>query len=183
MAPWVQIVIAIIGLVGSIFVAWLTTGARFGQELKEAQQTIETLTAKVNSLGSALDASVQVIEGLVPTGAVVAFRTADCPAGWEPRTELAGRVIIGAGFSDYGSEFALWERGRNGRYLQLTVDQLPTHDHGMSVASNYLPGQPPSATGAKDALSREFGDPFGAVGSGNPIDILPPFRALYYCER
>jgi hypothetical protein len=47
--PWVNIVVAIIGVIGSVAVAFITSGARFDQKLEISKNAIELLGQKLGS--------------------------------------------------------------------------------------------------------------------------------------
>jgi uncharacterized protein HemX len=48
-APWVAILVAILGLVGSLGVAWITTGARFSQELDSKSHELARLQKELET--------------------------------------------------------------------------------------------------------------------------------------
>ena len=63
---------------------------------------------------------------LVPSGAVMAFNLATCPAGWTPLAAAQGRVIVGVGPGlTLGTAV-----GADG--VTLTLAQLPAHTHAIS---------------------------------------------------
>ena len=71
--------------------------------------------------------------GGVPSGAVVAFKDA-CPSGWTEVTNLAGRVIIGAGTlapDTYTSNVSTGGAPR----ITLSTAQMPSHNHSISAVA------------------------------------------------
>ncbi len=63
----IQVVIALIGVVGSLGVAWITTGAKFESELKDNQASVSKLqneieTIKGNLTGKIEEANKQLAE-------------------------------------------------------------------------------------------------------------------------
>lgn len=54
-----QVVIALIGVAGSLGVAWITTGAKFESELNKSQETISSLRLQVDQLNSTLKPTVE----------------------------------------------------------------------------------------------------------------------------
>ena len=57
----VQIAIAAIGVIGSLGVAWITTGAKFESELKENQNSVVTLRKDVNQMSGTLNPMIDTL--------------------------------------------------------------------------------------------------------------------------
>ncbi len=81
----------------------------------------------------ALNAGTNAGSG-VPSGAVLAFDLADCPAGWEPYTAGAGRVIVGSGEGAGLSSRSVGDKGGN-ELVTLTEENLPPQSPAGQFAS------------------------------------------------
>ncbi|WP_412033199.1 type II secretion system protein [Nitratireductor aquimarinus] len=117
--------------------------------------------------------------GGVPTGAVMPFTLADCPPGWAPVPEAAGRVVMGVGsyHSDYdpdtrpswtfSTDYTLGQTGGYATWLpELAELGLALKPSGSTT--------PPGTT---TYVQRPSGlDP-------DPIENRPPFIALLYCQK
>jgi chromosome segregation ATPase len=55
----VQVAIALIGVVGSLGVAWITTGTKFESELSRSQETIVSLRQQVDQLNSTFKPTIE----------------------------------------------------------------------------------------------------------------------------
>ena len=58
---FVQIAIAVIGVLGSLGVAWITTGAKFESELKENQASVNTLRTDVNQISGTINPVIDTL--------------------------------------------------------------------------------------------------------------------------
>lgn len=130
----------------------------------------------------------ELVASFVPSGAIMAFRLEECPAGWKPVPELAGRVVVGAGVgqSDFLdrplTERTLGEVGGE-EIHELTVDEMPSHTHGYKTTDN---GQLLDNDHNKVAQPR-----YGVVRKRNTASTggdgghnnMQPFLVLTYCER
>ena len=71
----------------------------------------------------------------IPSSAVVAFDSDECPAGWRAEPRAAGRFIVGTGahseFNSYGNSVAVKSLGQVGGedQVRLILDNLPSHFH------------------------------------------------------
>jgi hypothetical protein len=180
--------------------------------------SIAGLFALVAAIGGAVWTYIRTLPGplgLVPNGAVVAFwsepeaKHADvCPDGWNPVSETAGRIIIGA-----GQQKEVWQRYTDGSSVPngermpftprkpqdvggeethvLTEKEMPGHIHGFE-------GTPQKRSGQGNwALDFAVGGPIGdtpvpdytpsgkitSAGGGLSHNTLPPFLALYFCKK
>jgi peptidoglycan hydrolase CwlO-like protein len=59
MSGGIQIAIAIIGLIGSLGVAWITTGNKFESELRENQSSVKSLQTEIQSVKDQLSAKIE----------------------------------------------------------------------------------------------------------------------------
>jgi uncharacterized protein YoxC len=61
LSGFVQIAIAAIGVIGSLGVAWITTGAKFESELKENQKSVSTLRNDVSQISGTLNPMIDTL--------------------------------------------------------------------------------------------------------------------------
>ena len=59
MSGGIQIAIAIIGLIGSLGVAWITTGNKFESELQQNQSSVKNLQTEIQSVKDQLSAKIE----------------------------------------------------------------------------------------------------------------------------
>jgi hypothetical protein len=141
-----------------------------------------------------------------PPNAVVAFAIeADkndpkkqCPAGWTAFEPVRGRFIIGAGVPA-NSDFRDWIQQDTGKPVPLstygllqaggeevhvlTVGEIPPHSHTVfSVETTAGDGHFPSAT-AMGGNNPHEASQTSVAGGGQPHNNLPPYLALYYCQK
>lgn len=125
----------------------------------------------------------------VPKGTVLAINTTKCPEadGWKPYDRGAGSVIVGVGKVPHnGPEFTLEQVGGNYQTI-LQERQLPSHRHNTLVAAK----ESYSEWGVGPSRTSVFGTQAAVhttaltspVGEGQPIEIMPPFVALRFCEK
>lgn len=168
----VSVLVAICGTIGVIY-SQRSDLNEASSAARTAADEAKTLQAKVNST-------------TLPSGAVVAFRLADCPEGWEPYDLARGRAIIGSGKGDALSTRHLEEHGGEETVI-LTTDQLPAHKHKYAEYHYYDQAK------KKDAYATPKGDETGdvvkktrtseAAGGGEAHNNMPPFVSLLYCRK
>jgi hypothetical protein len=139
------------------------------------------------------------VVGAIPSGAVVAFAK-DCPKelGWKQHSAAIGRFIVGAGTADvpwqrigadgkWSGELVkltphvLTETGGEENHL-LTVAQMPSHSHNTFRAT----GNGDSLYPKIEVMGPEhnaISAPTQNAGGNQPHNIMPPFVALYFCEK
>lgn len=126
--------------------------------------------------------------GTIPSGVVVASlkRCDDLGAGWETYDTGAGRMIVGVGtatVAGFDRTFNLEEKDGYYSHVLLT-EELPSHSH-------YLPTDTVGSTDIQSLMnSREADEGIGpgsiasgVTGGGKPHNNMPPYIALYYCEK
>lgn len=129
----------------------------------------------------------------LPVGAVLPVVGDNCPTqGWR-RFDQPGRVIMVASRPDTGDQTFAARRTGGARTITLQRENLPPHAHHLivPVAS---PPQPLARTGNglggatvgeyayggyHGRLTHDGGHEFLST----PMEILPPFIALVFCER
>jgi hypothetical protein len=150
------------------------------------------------------------LPGPLPKEAIVAFATdRECPLGWKPFKPATARFVIGAGGS-FQAEYSKDDRGddlsprgyldaRGAQKHLLTKAELPKDPVFFAVfaSKEFLmqtnggyggdrfvgakpEGGPPLGTGAYGTFERRITEP---MGDGTPHSIMPPYIALYYCQR
>ena len=123
------------------------------------------------------------IAGGVPTGAVAAFDAPkECPEGWLPFDEAAGRTIIGVGKGRETSERRYREEGGKEAHA-LTVEELPAHTHEViqMIGDNNVDGVDSTVTHSGEHHNEPRRS--GPAGGGQSHSIMPPFIALKYCKK
>jgi microcystin-dependent protein len=122
----------------------------------------------------------------VPKGAVMAFRLAKCPAGWNPAPDLAGRVVVGAGEGQKDqnnkplTKRALGQTGGEEMHT-LSVTEMPKHSHS---AQGYGGGDRAANQGGQgDVLYAANNNPTGTTGGDQPHNVMQPYLVLTYCEK
>jgi microcystin-dependent protein len=154
----------------------------------------------------AMDAAFQAklaLQVAMPKGAVLAFDLKECPQGWVPFSDLAGRVIVGAGKGNTdqnGKELTNRELAKTGgeESHTLTREELPAvrpniffdNDKGPMIVTDVDPclGDGCNQMGAITAGFRngqhtKLPVSVEALGKGAPGNNMPPFRVLLFCER
>ncbi len=150
--------------------------------------TNATTAATANAAGGGLASLV------VPSGAVMAFDLAACPAGWSPFASAAGRVVVGA-TTGLGLEQQV-----GSDQVTLSVAQMPSHGHAPpSPANTFLIDQYPTLC-PSSGVTAGCGGP-GLCGGANgtsfcgnapstqpaggsqPFDNRQASIALTYCKK
>lgn len=147
----------------------------------------------------------------IPSGAVMAFDLAACPAGWSALANSAGRVIIGQGVynqieNNHNDGTVSWNPGAityantndltansanfgnfNGSaFYGLAQGELPQHGHNIPPIALSQAGPPYAVTVAagngSGAGSMSLGNSTN-VGNDEAFPILPPFIVMRYCRK
>jgi|GEM_PF-1168550 len=142
----------------------------------------------------------------VPTGAVMAFNLAACPAGWANFAPAIGRFVLGAGAApqivgqanpnsgatwvDPALNTALGVFG-GFRTYRLGATEMPPHAHTMQIqinqasapntAGNNISGGT-AATVATNVANNTL-NAGGAAGVAQNFDNMPAYIALTYCQK
>ncbi|MGR3343987.1 MAG: hypothetical protein ACU0DI_12300 [Paracoccaceae bacterium] len=159
-------------------------------------QRIGELEARMESVQASFPditmVSARAIFGTLD-GAVVAFDGSKskegCPPGWTLFSPAAGRFVVGAGVhrNEDGSGVLLQarEQGSTGgeEMHTITAAELPSHLHSyrstdngplLDNGSNFIGGAGRfGVVGDKNTSS---------VGENAPLNNMPPFIALYFCQ-
>jgi len=125
----------------------------------------------------------------MPSGAVLPFNLASCPNGWQPFTQAAGRTIIGVGNGSGLTERNLSDTGGEENYT-ISFGNLPTlvvGQGGAAMRGANLSGGWSGGVGSRGAETSTLGggNPLTISGTGadTPINTVPPFIALLYCQK
>jgi hypothetical protein len=148
---------------------------------------------------SATNAAGALATQLVPSGAVMAFNLAACPAGWAPFTAAGGRTIVGVngaggnGLSQRTLGQTLGEENHS-----MSASEMPSHTHNILIQS---PGSGPNqgywnfnwgtagAFGSQAAIPPTYGAGLQnfmvaeAAGGGTAFNNMQPSVALLYCQK
>ncbi len=121
----------------------------------------------------------------VPYGAVMAF-DGDCPDGWEEVVNAQGRTLIGSGvFVEDGITYT-YNNGDTGGFtkVQLTVDELPSHNHIISGQDNT--GAPTGGSANEVGNVENYPSIFHRTSSNTGGDQAhenrPPYIAYKICK-
>jgi hypothetical protein len=166
---------------------------------------LKALENENNELKNRLTAQASFL----PKEAVLSFASENgCPSGWVPFRPATARFIIGAG-ATLQAEYANDERGealvpkgyldaKGAQRHLLSKAELPTDPVVLSVfntpeigiavggaggdrfVGENPKGGPPLGTGAVGSIVKRVTDPMGA---GEAHSIVPPYIALFYCQR
>jgi hypothetical protein len=117
---------------------------------------------------------------LVPSAAVIAFDSTNCPAGWESFKEGSGRFVLGAGTGSGLTERRLRQDGGEESHA-LTVEEMPPHAHAY-IDNQYVISSP---------LNRDRGGGGTAdvkkqtesTGGGKGHNNMPPYIVLQWCRK
>lgn len=144
------------------------------------------LTVSVATVSFFLQGTPSAFAQNIPKGAVMAFRLAECPSGWRPAADLAGRSVIGAGEGQKDqngkllTKRAVGEAGGEETHA-LSLDEMPNHSHS---AQGYTGTDRAANQGGKgDVLFGATNPRTGAEGKGQPHNNMPPYFVLRYCEK
>jgi hypothetical protein len=161
-------------LVPALMLAVAGTAVAVAQSTRSQEaQLLSKLLAEIDELKSQV----------VPAGAVLAFYT-ECPASenWVPHYAAAGRFLLGAGFGEGLTPQALGKKGGKEQEV-LSIEQMPKHSHDIKRGivgdnNNY-------AAFFNTHVSQTHPSPASTetAGDGQPLEIMPPFLAVSYCQK
>lgn len=131
----------------------------------------------------------QMQQFLVPEGAVMAFDLETCPTGWQALESARGRMVVGVGegeVDDNGQSLtarSLGDTGGEEAHI-ITVDEMPSHSHGLPRAlnelnNNYIRGVGEGGEGVGFTYSINS----GITGGNQPHNNMPPYLGLLYCRK
>jgi microcystin-dependent protein len=149
-----------------------------------AQPVCDTVIKCAQVAVEAAQAAQRSAQNAIPAGAIMAFRLRDCPSGWALATDLAGRVIVGAGENGKDiNNIPLTERklGQLGgeEAHKLVVAEMPSHSHDQEA----FEGDDASRTGRGDGIYRSSHRRTSSEGQDKAHNTMPPFFVLTYCEK
>jgi archaellum component FlaC len=189
----------------------LSESSAFTEEVRRQVGSIEKIYKAVGSLNDAKQDIVAQIKSdpefrikiagndVLPAGLVAAFdRSQDlgaCPNGWKLFEQAKARVIVGAGANANkdmnGSGLTNYPALRDdpanavgGEEIhRLTVAELPPHSIETSGLASVSRVDRYNAGGRDYPVVTVRTGAIDAGGAGEPIRIMPPFIALYYCIK
>ena len=142
---------------------------------KFSSQISSEFEANVNKLTN-LDSNKLIKSVAIPKGAVLAFISQSCPAGWVQYTQGEGRVIVGASRNSIGT------LGGSETHT-LTAAELPPHSH-TTFTSNFEKA-PSKVIGYQEgygALISRQGQT-GIAGTGKAFSLMQPYIELLMCVK
>ncbi|WP_299750299.1 hypothetical protein [uncultured Tateyamaria sp.] len=141
-------------------------------------------SGSVSARLDALEKQVRILNTVIPKGAVMAFNLEDCPIGWAPFSEAAGRTLIGAGKGDGLSDRKLGHSGGAENH-KLTPAEMPTHSHMQRVGQHAITKNKITAWNLANPLTGGARDLHhtGTAGSGQEHNNMQPFAVVTYCKR
>lgn len=148
-------------------------------------------------------------DATLPSGMVAAFEN-KCPMGWDLFDRAGGRFVVGAGHhankDANGKQLTIYQKhGLNGgeEEHRLAVEEMVSHVHAVPIpehthqfnwgtsqgagsntgdslagAPYYFPRTAPISIEAGGVTVNS-----GAQGGSKPHNNLPPFVALYFCQK
>lgn len=139
-------------------------------------------TSANHGAGSTLDADrvdgLDSTQLLVPSGAVMAFDLAACPAGWTAFLPAAGRNVVGVGAGAGLTPRTLGQTGGEESHA-MSVSEMPSHAHGIQFNRHF------AADGGNGDFGPGGGASYGtdATGGSQPFNVMDPYVALLYCKK
>lgn len=117
----------------------------------------------------------------IPPHAVMAFNEEECPRGWLPFADVAGRVIVGSGQGADLTNRPFRDRGGAETHT-LTVEEMPIHSHPIPQRGGYGDNGPSTAYSVHGKIeTRDHSS--GNTGRNEPHNNMPPYIALYFCKK
>ena len=129
--------------------------------------------------------------GHLASGAVVAFDLEKgCPHGWTEHKGARGRFILGVGqhseHDRYGNEVPRKELRETGgqHQVKLEIEHVPPHAHlNPSAGSGKERDVWALSATRKGAYEGRHRRPTQETGGGRPHTNMPPYVAMYLCEK
>jgi hypothetical protein len=183
---WFFLAISLVSVVTSV--AWAQTPQNSDVSvLQKLLSEVDDLKKEIATLKS------QAIS--IPAGAVVAFDSRDgCPPGWTAFDTASGRTIIGARRSSNESDDNIIKRRDYAQFggqptFQLHTENLPPFSLTFFFRTDLDEGEKPAPMvraitankgeeGANHPVTMNF-----AVPHQQPVDIIMPYVALFYCRK
>ena len=155
-------------------------------QFKEIQDQLPDMAARAvtTAVGNPNGSFQRRVSELHPPHSVVAFNLNDCPPGWNPLPQLAGRVVVGAGAGNRDQNDKPLTRRMFGQAAgeeshKLTSAELPSDVRGGLVGDGQI-----SSPDAQDFRGWSFKTITQTAGGGGQAhNTMPPFYTLQYCEK
>ncbi|MEC9264436.1 MAG: hypothetical protein VX464_00150 [Pseudomonadota bacterium] len=151
------------------------------EEIAALRQKLMSIQKEISGLmlaASATDGASTNHNGL-PRGAVIAFDLpTGCPEGWTEHPETKDRFVLGA-----GSTYRYRQTGGESK-VRLTISNMPKHDHNLVATIDHgalnWDGKHP---GPLNYPAKEKADDQWKEGESEPHNNMPPYVALYFCQK
>ena len=171
-----------------------------GRSNEIAQSNFTCLTARLTATLSRIETlEAEMAPFRNAKGAVIAFDRSEedaCPRGWRKFQPASGRFIVGAGvntnfdqngveLTDYPSLIDDDAKAVGGEErVTLVEGETPNHSHGFESAlvGTQLPWGDSNHAVPTTVYSPNHKKDF-SFGGGKPHNNLPPFVALFYCQK
>ncbi len=119
---------------------------------------------------------------------VILMAAGDCGSlgpNWKRYKPISGRFAVATGEGDDGKKtkaFKLENKGGEYEHV-LTVDEMPSHQHGYDSISRGHMGRRVTDYGDDQANSHENElSKTKSTGGGNPHNNMPPYLVLNFCH-
>ena len=162
-------------------------------EIQQAPQDVEEIAQRISENSDFQRiVSQSAFSGL--TGLIAAFdQRSGCPVGWEQFEAAAGRVIIGVGQGeidrpgdqDIPLTVRRWRDFGGAETHVLEIDEMPAHGHRVALeGADTRVDISGLNSGTNWGVRRTIGPgETSTAGGGRPHNNMPPYIALYYCEK
>lgn len=145
---------------------------------------LDLINANLNSINNDLTV-LNTIAGAFkgPKGAVLAYRGATIPTGWQIVTDLRGRTVVGLDPNDV--DLNTLGKKVGGTNLTLTADQMPKHRHRFrrvnmgTEGGNRFGWVPVNEWDSGDSTTDLW---TSEEGKGMPIKVIPPAEVVNFIE-
>jgi microcystin-dependent protein len=125
---------------------------------------------------------------LLPRGMITVWNKNVAPSGWafcdgtQGTPDLRGRFILGQGQGPNLTNRSLGEiNGYESKIL--TIDELPSHTHGIYELTAWWPGATSTHKPDEDAYKTMITANTGSAGGSASFDKMPPFYVLAYIMK
>ena len=159
----------------------LIEAQKFNENFTEIEDQIKDLKKSLEDTQNRL---ARLQKTMIPKGTVAAFTSNECPTGWSPFEEAAGRVILGAGAGKGLTPRYLMQKGGEEKH-KLTIAEMPKHKHTWTgVRADKMDDR--GFGGSERNVHRASGtvnDISQEQGGDQPHENMPPFIALRFCRK
>ena len=149
----------------------------------------------VNTFNGSSEFRNNVAALVLPTDAVIVVDDEDgCPEGWEQHKDSKGRFIIGVGGQEGLFAKKLRQVGGSETH-KLEIEEMPQHGHKYE---SFVVSRPGALNKIEEVTEQDVGtdryrnsraddwpwmNNTEVAGKGMPHNNMPPYIALYFCNR